>query len=216
MRQKHPDLAELFTSEQADEEAAWLGSDVDLFDSYVALEDPLWVEPDARELRLELTLASGLTLGGVVDRLDIAPDGRIRVFDDKTGRAPHPHFEARALFQLRFHALVIWRTRGVVPALLQLLYFADRTVLEYAPTEHKLLSAERRIAALWEAIAASLEHRDFQPRRSAMCQWCSHGDICREWRGTPPPMPAVTLVAADAELPDGRDERPVRTCGSAG
>ena len=197
LREEHPSLAELFTSDEASDEAGWLASCVDLLDSYFALEDPSWVEPEARELQLAHELESGLTLGGIVDRLDVAPDGRIRVVDYKTGRSPHPDFEARALFQMRFYALVIWRTRGVIPTVLQLLYLADRTVLEYSPTEHELLATERKVTALWDAITASLDAGEFVPRKSSMCQWCSHRAICPEWGGTPPPMPAVTLVPAD-------------------
>lgn len=209
LREEHPALAELFTSDEATDEAGWLASCVDLLDSYFALEDPSWVEPEARELRLAHELPSGLTLGGVVDRLDVAPDGRIRVVDYKSGRSPDPRYEARALFQMRFYALVIWRTRGIIPTVLQLLYLADRTVLEYAPTEHELLATERKLIALWDAITASLDAGEFIPSKSLMCQWCSHRAICPEWGGTPPPMPAVTLVPADYEPPSEEVAEPV-------
>lgn len=204
MREEHESLAELFPTHDGDERAAeeltWLASAVTLLDSYFTMEDPRWVEPEARELRLSHTLESGLTLGGVADRLDVAADGRIRVVDYKSGRSPHPDFEARALFQMRFYALVIWRTRGVIPTVLQLLYLADRTVLEYAPTELELVATERKMIALWAAITDSLERREFQPRTSAMCQWCAFRDVCPEWGGTPPPMPDVTLVPADFDV----------------
>jgi putative RecB family exonuclease len=213
MREEHPSLAELFRSddgvEQAAEESAWLASAVALLDSYFALEDPRRVEPEARELRLEHTLESGLTLGGIADRVDVAPDGRIRVVDYKSGRSPHERYEAKALFQMRFYALVIWRTRGVIPTVLQLLYLSDRTVLEYTPTEHELLATERKVVALWEAITDSLERREFEPSPGAMCRWCSHRAVCPEWGGTPPPMPEVTLVPADHQL--DHDPAPVVT-----
>ena len=35
--------------------------------------------------------------------------------DYKTGNAPGEAFEAKALFQMKFYALVIWRSRGVIP-----------------------------------------------------------------------------------------------------
>ncbi len=47
--------------------------------------------------------------------LDVAPTGEIRIVDYKTGRSPHQAFESKALFQMKFYALVIWRTRGVDP-----------------------------------------------------------------------------------------------------
>ena len=83
---------------------------------YFALEDPRRLEPAEREMYVETLLDSRLLLRGFVDRLDVAPDGEIRVVDYKTGRSPGDGFEAKALFQMKFYALVIWRTRGVVPA----------------------------------------------------------------------------------------------------
>ena len=48
-------------------------------------------------------------LRGFVDRLDSRADGALRVVDYKTGRAPSPGFEQKAMFQMRFYALVLWQ-----------------------------------------------------------------------------------------------------------
>ena len=56
--------------------------------------------------------SDGLLLRGFVDRLDVAPDGAMRVVDYKTGRSPGTRFMEEALFQMRFYALVLWRLRG--------------------------------------------------------------------------------------------------------
>ena len=56
------------------------------------------------------------TCEGYIDRLDVAPGGEIRIVNYKTGTAPPEAFEARALFQMRFYALAIWRTQGRVPS----------------------------------------------------------------------------------------------------
>ena len=60
-------------------------------------------------------LPGGLRLRGIVDRLDVAPAGDLRVVDYKTGASAREAFEGKALFQMKFYALVLWRTRGVVP-----------------------------------------------------------------------------------------------------
>jgi putative RecB family exonuclease len=166
----------------------------DLLGSYFALEDPSRVEPEATEIRVDHVLESGLSLGGIVDRLDVAPDGRIRVVDYKTGKAVGERFEGKALFQMKFYALVIWRTRGVIPTLLQLYYLADKTVLSYQPSESDLLATERKVVALWEAIRTAIERENFPARASALCQWCRHQDKCPEFGGDTPPMPSVALV----------------------
>jgi putative RecB family exonuclease len=190
LRTDRPDLAELEIPD------GWMASAGELLGSYFALEDPSRVEPEATELRVDHVLESGLSLGGIIDRLDVAPDGRIRVVDFKTGKAPHERFEDKSLFQMKFYALIIWRTRGVIPTLLQLYYLADRTVLSYEPAESDLLATERKVVALWNAIQAAVEREQFPPRPSALCQWCRHQDKCPEFGGQTPPMPAVTLVPA--------------------
>lgn len=159
-----------------------------LINRWFTLEDPSKLEPAERELYVE-TDVDGLTLRGYVDRLDEAPDGRLRVVDYKTGRAPSELFEGKALFQMRFYALVLWRTRGVVPSMLQLVYLRDGQVLRYEPTEHDLRATERKIKALWSAIERAALTGDWRPRTSRLCDWCHHQAVCPAFGGTPPPLP---------------------------
>jgi putative RecB family exonuclease len=202
LREERPDLVDLFGGEGAPDEVEWLASSRPLLETYFQLEDPQLVEPAAREVRVDHTLESGLTLGGIVDRVDVAPDGRVRVVDYKTGRSVREAFEAKALFQMKFYALVIWRTRGVIPTVLQLYYLGDGTVLSYEPTESDLVATERKVAALWSAITTALERGEFQPRPSALCSWCSHQDKCPAFGGVTPPLPEFTLVPAQQPSDD--------------
>ncbi|MEJ7635855.1 PD-(D/E)XK nuclease family protein [Aeromicrobium sp.] len=194
LRVAEPRLAELFSADQVVDETAWLASCVDLLGRYFGMEDPRYLEPSAREERVSYRLDSGVAFAGIVDRIDIAPDGRIRVVDYKTGRSPDPRFEDKAIFQMRFYALVIWRTRGVLPTLLQLMYFGDGSILTYEPDEQELLATERKLIALWSAIERAVEVRDFPPRKSGLCAWCAHQALCPEFGGTPPEMPVFELV----------------------
>ena len=106
-------------------------------------------------------------LRGFVDRIDVAPTGEVRVVDYKTARAPREGFEATALFQMRFYALVLWRLYQRVPRLLQLVYLGSGEVLRYSPDESDLLATERKVKALWTAISRAHESGDWRPRRSA-------------------------------------------------
>jgi len=71
------------------------------------------------------------------------------VVDYKTGTIPREAFEAKALFQMKFYALVLWRIRGVVPRQLKLIYLADRDTLTYTPEAEELLRFERTLKAIW-------------------------------------------------------------------
>ncbi len=183
-----PELASLFDSDA--DRVAWLESAGTMLDRYFTLEDPRRIEPAHRELCVEAELASGLRLRGYIDRLDVAPGGQVRIVDYKTGTAPPEEFEARALFQMRFYALALWRAEGRVPALLQLMYLGNGEVVRYEPDESDLLSTERKIEALWRAIERAQQARDWRPRPGRICEWCAHQAICPAFGGTPPPLPA--------------------------
>ena len=58
-----------------------------MLDRWFTLEDPTRLEPADREVFVEATLDSGLSLRGIVDRLDERPDGALRVVDYKTSAA---------------------------------------------------------------------------------------------------------------------------------
>jgi putative RecB family exonuclease len=197
-----PALADL-TAEQPDGD--WLSSAEPLLHAYFELEDPRQLEPAERELAVEVVLDDGdepLRLRGFVDRLDVSGEGLLRVVDYKTGKSPKPGFEAKAMFQMRFYALVLWRTRGVVPRMLQLVYLGSKELLRYEPDEADLRATERQIRALADAIERAEQTQDFRPNRTRLCDWCQHQSRCPEFGGTIPPFPsAVPEVGIDAEVP---------------
>ncbi|MGO8981636.1 MAG: RecB family exonuclease, partial [Streptosporangiaceae bacterium] len=171
-----PELSTLFDDDA--QRAAWLDEAGSMLDRYFTLEDPTRLEPAHRELSVEAVLASGLRLRGYIDRLDIARTGEIRIVDYKTGTSPSVDYEARALFQMKFYALVLWRTRGTVPRLLQLIYLGNGEIMRYEPDEADLLATERKINALWRAIERSIVTGDWRPRQSRLCDWCAHQALC--------------------------------------
>ena len=186
MSGEHPELLEVVPPADL---AAWLASAQDLVRTYFTLEDPRHFDPEACEFAIEIESAGAVPMRGYLDRLDLAPTGQLRVVDYKTGRSPAPDFEARALYQLKFYALMIYRLRGIVPAQLKLIYLADGLSLQYAPSEAELMSFETGVAALWNAITLALDTGNFPPRPSGMCQYCAHQALCPEFGGTPPPYP---------------------------
>ena len=185
-----PELLEMF-ADDGSEVGPWLVSCRESLERYFTLEDPRRLEPAERELYVETVLDSRLLLRGFVDRLDVAPSGEVRVVDYKTGRSPGQAFEAKALFQMKFYALVLWRVRGTIPDLLQLVYLGNGEVLRYTPDERDLLAVERKVNALWSAIRRAAETGDWRPNRTALCSWCAHQALCPAFGGTPPPLPAV-------------------------
>jgi putative RecB family exonuclease len=175
---------------------ALLDSTRELLDSYFALEDPQRLEPAEREVLVETTLPSGVHLKGFVDRLDRSPAGDLRVVDYKSGKSPHEAYEGKALFQLRFYALVLWRSTGVLPRLLRLYYLRDREVLDYSPDAADLTALERQVEAIAVAIAKARDTGNWRAKPSKLCDWCAHQALCPAFGGTPPPLPEPGDVPA--------------------
>jgi putative RecB family exonuclease len=194
-----PESSALFADDTDGAElAGWLEGAADLVENYFRLEDPSRLEPAAREELVEIVI-DGLRLRGYVDRLDVSPAGDIRVVDYKTGTTPREAFEAKALFQMKFYALVLWRTRGIVPRQLRLMYLSDVDTLSYQPDATELERFERTLRAIWAAIQRATLTGDFRPSPSKLCNWCDHQALCPAFGGTPPPFPANALASIDVD-----------------
>lgn len=155
---------------------------------YFTLENPERLEPDARELRLEAQLEQGPALRGVVDRLDVAPDGAIRVIDYKSGATPRPGYGAQAEFQMRFYAMLIEKARGRRPSVLRLLYLRDGGVKELTPTDADMVAIDVQVRSTWAAIEDCATAGSFPARPSKLCAWCSFQSACPEFGGSLPPL----------------------------
>ncbi|OAN27454.1 RecB family exonuclease [Mycolicibacterium iranicum] len=163
-----------------------------LLSGYYRLEDPTRFDPQSCEQRVEVELADGTLLRGFVDRIDVAPTGEMRVVDYKTGKAPpeaRALAEFKAMFQMKFYAVALLRSRGVLPTRLRLLYLADQQVLDYTPDLEELERFEKTLMAIWRAIQSAGATGDFRPSPSRLCNWCAHQAHCPAFGGTPPPYP---------------------------
>lgn len=161
--------------------------------NYLAQEDPRAVDALALEKRIQLPLhyTNGaredkrITLVGVVDRLDRAPDGRVVVVDYKTGKAPGRGYEREALFGVMFYALVLtrlWEAPGETefspPSLVRLMYLQDGTVIEDEVRENTLVFTETKIKGVAEAIFRAHSGDDWRPKPGPLCDFCHFKPIC--------------------------------------
>lgn len=173
-----PELLELVSDEKE-----WLDRAASLIETYFSLENPTTFEATHREMHLEDNFDVNVYLHGYVDRLDIAPTGEVRIVDYKTGKAPRPGWEEKALFQLRVYALLYWKNTGVLPRLLQLIYLGDGKVVKNQPTMKDLDSAEKVLLRVAKDIFVSIEREYWPPKPSRLCDWCFFKSICPAHNG---------------------------------
>lgn len=162
--------------------------------NYFRIEDPARIHPEAREYRLNVDVG-GVPLVGVIDRVDVLDgDGTRRVYitDYKTGKIPKPRFHDSAFFGMRVYALMYYEDTGELPHELRLVYLQGQdpsAVLRRTVTWRMIDDTREQLRSIWRAIDRAWREDQWEPRKSALCDWCSYRDIC------PLFAPEVTGVA---------------------
>ncbi len=158
------------------------------------LEDPTEVRAVGLELKLEARTPEGLVLRGVIDRLDLRPDGTLVVVDYKTGAAPRVRDEKARLAGVHLYAFLVEQALGVRPSRVELLHLREPMVLSSALTERSRIGLHRRTSAIWSAIEQACATDGFQPRRGPLCSVCAFRDGCPAWPDQVPAEAAVALA----------------------
>ena len=160
-----------------------------MMERYFGIEDPRRIEPVGLELTLESDIG-GVTVRGIIDRLERDTDGRLVVTDYKTGRTPGPAQEQSRLGGVHFYAYLCHRHYGELPSRVQLMYLgSDPQIISTEPTEQSIRGLERKVGAIWSAVERACEHDDFRPKTSALCNWCSFQQYCPAFGGDPDERP---------------------------
>ena len=89
-----------------DEADAFVADAGTLVDNYFRLGGPQRGVGGGIELGVE-TVVDGMRLRGIIDRLDVTPDGDLIVVDYKTGRAPSERFERGSMGGVQTYALLV-------------------------------------------------------------------------------------------------------------
>jgi putative RecB family exonuclease len=160
-----------------DQERQWGVESLELLANYFGIEDPTGFDPVDRE-RDMLEDLGGITIRGILDRIDRDDDGRLIITDYKTGKAPPERFALPAFFALKIYALLIRRSMGETPKELRLLYLSGPTLYRLDIDDRQLDAMDTQLRALWNAIDRALATRNFPPRPGTLCNWCSFQEIC--------------------------------------
>ena len=181
---KEPRLAQIFDETDM---AAWFDSARSLVSTYFEREDPRRLNPlpSNRERMITVDLDAGVRFRGVIDRVDVAENGDMRVVDYKTGKLPGPAYRSEPLFQLRVYGLLLEAAEGRPPVQSQLIYLGSSDTMTYWTSGSDGAETNAQIASIWAAIQESMD-TGFAPRKGPLCSWCSFQGICPAFGGTPP------------------------------
>lgn len=164
-----------------------------MLERYFKLEDPRRIETVGLELMLSSEIG-GVTVRGIIDRLERDPDGSLVVTDYKTGRAPMASQEQSRLGGVHFYAFLCREHYGELPSRIQLMYLGgEPQIISTTPTDQSVRGLRNRVGAIWSAVERACEHDDFRPKQSALCKWCAFQQYCPAFGGNPDEARTVAL-----------------------
>ncbi len=190
-----PEFAELHLT--AEQWQSFVSESEVFVERYLQLEDPTTINAVGLELKLEAKLGK-VTLRGIIDRLDLTPEGDLVVTDYKTGKAPSERFLHKSLEGVHLYALLCEQNFGKRPVRVQLLYLSKPEAIVATPTESTVRGVEVKSGALMTAIKTACVKDDFRPRTSPLCNYCSFKDFCPSFGGDPETAATVTKERARA------------------
>jgi putative RecB family exonuclease len=204
---------------QGEERDAFVADAEQLVRNYFVLEAPDEVRVIGTELRLSVTVGT-LKLSGIIDRLELDPDGALVVTDYKTGRAPSAAFEQTRLGGVHFYAFLCEQVLGQRPARVQLLHLREPVAISTVPSDQSIRGLRQQTLAIWAAVERACDQEDFRPKPGRLCSFCAYHEYCPAFGGdlarlatrTAEAGSAISLSEATSGTgpADGRTALPVR------
>ena len=129
--------------------------------------------PVALEQRFQIDV-DGVTVSGIIDRMDRHPDGSYEIVDYKTNRRLPPRKYVEHDLQLSIYYLAAWEVWGILPDRLTLYFLLPGQPMTVTRTPEDLDTTRSRIAE----VAAGIRSGAFAPRENRLCDWCDYQASC--------------------------------------
>jgi putative RecB family exonuclease len=133
--------------------------------------------PAALEFRFQVEV-EGVTLSGVIDRMDRLPGGGYEIIDYKTNRRLPPQARVERDLQLSLYHLAAQEIWGIEPERLTLYFLLPGQRMTTTRSPGAIDDLRRRVATVADRIGAGR----FEPRENPLCDWCDYQHLCPVFR----------------------------------
>jgi len=133
--------------------------------------------PAALEHRFQIEV-EGVTLSGIIDRMDRLPGGGYEIIDYKTNRRLPPMSRIEQDLQLSIYHLAAKEVWGIEPERLTLYFLLPNQRMTTSRSPAQIDELRRRIAL----VAERVETGHFEARENPLCNWCDFQHLCPVFR----------------------------------
>ncbi|MDI6817290.1 MAG: PD-(D/E)XK nuclease family protein [Actinomycetota bacterium] len=134
---------------------------------------PSFAVPLAIEKRFYLDF-DGVTLSGVIDRVDQEENGDIEIIDYKTNAKLPPKSKLNTDLQLPIYHMAAEKLYGVAPKKLTLYFLVPNEKVSTRKTKTDITKAQATI----HSVAKNISDKKFTPFKNPLCPWCDFIEIC--------------------------------------
>ena len=155
------------------EERAYRNHAIEVMTAYHRDNAKTFRVPVALEQRFRIDV-DGVTVSGVIDRMDRHPDGTYEIIDYKTSRRLPPRRFVESDLQLSIYYLAAYEVWGILPQQLTLYFLLPGQPMTVTRKPGDLDATRARIAE----VAAGIRGGAFAPKENRLCEWCDYQPQC--------------------------------------
>ncbi|MCK5743641.1 MAG: PD-(D/E)XK nuclease family protein [Caldisericia bacterium] len=117
----------------------------------------------------------GVTLTGIIDRIDLTESGELTLMDYKTGKWIPSDADAMDTLQLTIYAIAVSRLWGKPVSRVSNLFLREQKEVSFVPDEHRMKQAMNEIVDVIDGI----RNKRFETKTNRFCNWCDYHNRCK-------------------------------------
>jgi len=134
---------------------------------------PSFAVPLAVEKRFSLDM-DGITLAGVIDRIDRLTNGGLEIIDYKTNGKLPPKTKINTDLQLPIYHMAAEKMYGMAPQKVTLYFLVPNERVSARKTKTDIKRAQDTI----HKVAGNIREKKFDPFKNPLCPWCDFIERC--------------------------------------
>jgi putative RecB family exonuclease len=123
----------------------------------------------------------GVTVSGIIDRIDRLPNGDLEIIDYKTNAKLPPKTRIASDLQLPIYHMAAQELFGIAPKKVTLYFLVPNKKMSAQKTEADIDRTRKTILD----VAGRIGKQKFDPSKNSLCAWCDFIELCPLYKNNP-------------------------------